>query len=214
VAQARRTAAAGLLAAACIAWSVSPVSGGGRGTRLALLAGAGCAVLTVLQLAAGDWAPSQSMFENLATRTLRLIRDLLVAVPWAEGMLLAVLALEALHHTRPWHTGLLAIALIAFLLAVHLAESGAPPGALRPQVPVLAAGLGLLVLSCGGALLPAAGLGPASGWLRVFAAVAAIITGALALPVNASPAHLQRRGQDSEDRSPERSPRPLRHMLR
>jgi hypothetical protein len=48
---------------------------------------------------------------------------------------------------------------------------------------VLAAGLGLLVLCCGAALLPAAGTGPASGLLRVFAAVAAVAAGALALPV-------------------------------
>jgi hypothetical protein len=181
-AQARSTAAAGLLAAACIAWSASPVSGGGRGTRLALLAGAGCAVLATVRLAAGDWEPSPGIYENPAVRAVRSMLDVLRAVPWAEGLLIAVLALEALHHARPWHTGLLAVALIAFLFAVHLTESGAPPGTLRPQVPVLAAGLGLLVLGCGGALLPAAGLGAASGWLRVFAAVAAIIVGALALP--------------------------------
>jgi hypothetical protein len=179
---ARSTAAAGLLAAVCIAWSAGPVSGGGRGTRLALLAGAGCAVLATARLAAGDWAPSAGIYQNLATRTIRSMLDVLRLVPWAEGLIIAVLALEALHRARPWHTGLLAVALIAYLFAVHLAESGAPPGALRPQVPVLAAGLGLLVLGCGGALLPAAGLGPASGWLRVFAAVAAVIAGALALP--------------------------------
>jgi hypothetical protein len=181
---ARSTAAAGLLAAVCIAWSAGPVSGGGRGTRLALIAGAGCAVLATVRLAAGDWAPSTASYENLVTRSVRSMLDVLRAVPWAEGLIIAVLTLEALHHARPWHTGLLAVALVAFLFAVHLAESGALPGALRPQVPVLAAGLGLLVLGCGGALLPAAGLGAASGWLRVFAAVAAVIAGALALPAD------------------------------
>lgn len=181
-AQARSTAAAGLLAAACIAWSASPVSGGGRGTRLALLAGIGCAVLATARLAAGDWFPSPGSYEGLAARTARSMLDVLRAVPWAEGLIIAVLALEALHHARPWHTGLLAIAVIAFLFAVHLAESGALPGALRPQVPVLAAGLGLLALGCGGALLPAAGLGAGSGWLRASAAVAAIVAGALAIP--------------------------------
>jgi hypothetical protein len=181
-ARARSTAAAGLLAAACIAWSASPVAGGGTGTRPALVAGIGCAVLTLARLAAGDWAPPRDVFENVIVKTGRSLLELLRAVPWAEGAVVAVLALEALHHSRPWHTGLLGGALIAFLFAVHLAESGARPGVLRPQLPVLAAGLGLLVLGCGAALLPAAGMSAASGWLRVFAAVAAIVVAALALP--------------------------------
>ena len=181
-ARARSTTAAGLLAAACIAWSASPVSGGATGTRPALVAGIGCAILTLARLAAGDWAPPPEVFENVIVRTGRSLLELLRAVPWAEGTVIAVLALEALHHSRPWHTGLLGVALIAFLLAVHLAESGARPGVLRPQLPVLAAGLGLLVLGCGAALLPAAGMSAGSGWLRVFAAVAAIVVAALALP--------------------------------
>ena len=180
-ARARGTVAAGLLAGACIAWAAGPVSGGGTGTRPALVVATGCAALTLARLAAGDWAP-RDVIENVIVRTGRSLLELLRAVPWAEGAVVAVLALEALHHSRPWHTGLLGGAVLAFLFAVHLAESGARPGVLRPQLPVLAAGLGLLVLGCGGALLPAAGLSGASGWLRVFAAVAAIMVAALALP--------------------------------
>ena len=104
-----------------------------------------------------------------------MLLEVLRAIPWAEGTVIAVLALEALHPSRPWHTGLLGVALLAFLFAVHLAESDARPAVLRPQLPVLAAGLGLLVLGCGAALLPAAGMSAASGWLRVFAVVAAIV---------------------------------------
>jgi hypothetical protein len=182
-ARARSIAAAGLLAAACIAWSVIPVSGGGTGTRPALLIAVSCAVLAVARLAAGDWSPPADAFENAIVRTGRLLLETLRAVPWAEGTVIAVLALEALHHSRPWHTGLLGVALIAFLFAVHLAESDASPVVLRPQLPVLAAGLGLLVLGCGAALLPAAGTSAASGWLRVFAVAAAIVAGALALPI-------------------------------
>jgi hypothetical protein len=181
-ARTRSTAAAGLLAAACIAWAASPVSGGGTGTRPALVVAIGCAALTLARLAAGDWAPPRDVFENVIFKTGRSLLELLRAVPWAEGAVIAVLALEALHHSRPWHTGLLGGALIAFVFAVHLAESGARPGVLRPQLPVLAAGAGLLVLGCGAALLPAAGMSAASGWLRVFAAVAAIVVAALALP--------------------------------
>ena len=182
-ARARGTAAAALLIAACIAWSAIPVRGGGTGTRPALLIGIGCAFLAVARLAAGDWVPPKGTFENVIVRTGRLLLEVLRAVPWAEGAVIAALALEALHHSRPWHTGLLAIALIAFLVAVHLAESDASPAVLRPQLPVLAAGIGLLVLGCGAALLPAAGMSAASGWLRVFAVAAAIVAGALALPI-------------------------------
>jgi hypothetical protein len=180
--RARSTAAAGLLAAACLAWAAIPVAGGGTGTRPALVAGIGCAVLTLARLAARDWVPPTGIFENVILRTGRMLLEVLRAVPWAEGTVIAVLALEALHHSRPWHTGLLGVALLAFLFAIHLAESDARPAALRPQLPVLAAGLGLLVLGCGAALLPAAGMSAASGWLRVFAVAAAIVAGALALP--------------------------------
>jgi hypothetical protein len=48
---------------------------------------------------------------------------------------------------------------------------------------VLAAGLGLLVLAAGSALLPSAGAGVAGDWLRAAAAVAAVLAAALALPV-------------------------------
>jgi hypothetical protein len=175
--------AAGLLAAACVAWSASPLDGGGTGSPLALIVGIGCAALAVTRLAAAGRVPAAGVFETRVDRTWRLLLEVLQAGPWAGGLVIAALALEALHPARPWHTGLLAVALIAFLFAVHLAESGARPATLRPQLPVLAAGLGLIVLCCGAALLPAAGTGAASGWLRVFAAVAAVAAGALALPV-------------------------------
>jgi hypothetical protein len=45
------------------------------------------------------------------------------------------------------------VALIGFLLALHLAEADADPAVLRPQLPLLAAGLGLAVLSVGAAAL-------------------------------------------------------------
>jgi hypothetical protein len=182
-ARARSTVAAGLLAAACVAWSASPLADGGTGSPLALIVGISCGALAVTRLAVGDRVTDAGVFETRVDRIWRLLLEVLQAGPWAGGLVIAALALEALHPSRPWHTGLLAVALIAFLFAVHLVESGARPAALRPQLPVLAAGLGLLVLCCGAALLPAAGTGPASGLLRVFAAVAAVAAGALALPV-------------------------------
>ena len=101
-------------------------------------------------------------------------------MPWAEGLVIAVLVLEALHRPRPWHTALLGVALVAYLLAVHLAESAARPAVLRPQAPLLAAGLGLLVLAAAAAMLPAE-TGTAAELMAVLAAVAAVAVGGLAL---------------------------------
>ena len=44
-----------------------------------------------------------------------------------EGALIAILWLEVLHPSRPWHTAVLGATLIAYLLATHLAESAASP---------------------------------------------------------------------------------------
>jgi hypothetical protein len=108
-------------------------------------------------------------------------------VPWEEGALIAVLWLEVLHPSRPLHTAILGAALIAYLLAVHLAESDASPGVLRPQVRVLAAGAVLLALGAGAGMLPAAGPGAGSALLRLVAAGALIAAGGLVLPYVARP---------------------------
>ena len=72
--------------------------------------------------------------------------------------------LEALHRSRAWHTGLLGAALLAYLFAVHLAESRARLAVLRPQAPLIAAGLGLLALAAGAAALPPAPGRPPTCW--------------------------------------------------
>jgi len=87
-----------------------------------------------------------------------------------------------LHPSRPWHTAVLGAALIAYLLATHLAESDASPGTLRPQLRVLAVGEGLLALGAGAGMLPAAGPGPGAALLRLVAADALIAAAALVLP--------------------------------
>jgi hypothetical protein len=114
-------------------------------------------------------------------RTLRL-------VPWEEGALLAIVWLEVLHRSQPWHTAVLGAALIAYLLAVHLAETDASPAVLRPQARVLAVGAGLLALGAGAGMLPAAGAGAGSALLRLVAAGALIAAAALVLPHVARPA--------------------------
>ena len=75
---------------------------------------------------------------------------------------------------------MLGAALIAYLLATHLAESGASPGALRPQVRVLALGAGLLALGAGAAMVPAAGPGAGSALARLVAAGALLAAAVLA----------------------------------
>lgn len=180
----RATTATALLAAVVIGWAAFPLTTGKPGTRAALIAAIVTGVLSVAQLAvsavrglAGEQL--SPLHERAAERLLNLLR----LAPWAEGMLLAVLALEALHPVPPWHTALLGVALLAFLFAVHLAETGAAIGVLRRQAPLIAAGIGLLVLAIGAGTLPALPSGPASTLVRVIAIVAAVLVSAIAVPI-------------------------------
>jgi hypothetical protein len=178
----RGLAAAALLAGLSIAWSATPLSGGGAGTRLALIVAIGCAVLSLAQVALGDAELGPDPFDPPAVRFAGRVAVVSQALPWAEGMTIAVLVLEALHPARAWHTGLLGVALLAYLLANHLAETRARPRVLAPQLPVIAAGIGLLALAVGANALPAAGTGAGGAALRVVAVVAAVIVASLVLP--------------------------------
>jgi hypothetical protein len=177
--QARSASAAGLLAAACVAWSAIPLTAGGLGTAV-LAAAIACAVLAAARLALGAAPVEPAALLNPAVRAGRALADLARGLPWAEGMVVAVLVLEALHRSPPWHTGLLGVALLAFLFATHLAETQARPSVLRPQAPLIAAGLGLLALAVGAATLPA-GTGSTGDLIAVLAALAAIVVGGLAV---------------------------------
>ena len=177
----RTAAAATALAAGTIVWSALPLTGARPGARPALVAAVAFGVLTIAQLItdpslaasrSGGYAVS---LPSLTTRAWASVR----ALPWPQAMTITVLVLEALHGSRPWHTVVLAAVLVGFLLALHLAETAASPAVLRPQVPLLACGLGLSALSAGAAALQPAG----SGWLAVFAAIAAVVVAGLALPV-------------------------------
>jgi hypothetical protein len=184
----RLTTAAGLLGAACVAWAATPPGSAGRAGPVLLVLAACCVAGSIGQLAtAALVTPGPGAYPGLLARLGLGGLDQLRRLPWAEGVTLGALALEAFHPARPWHTAVLGVALIAYLLATHLAESTGEPGeasaVLRSQAPVLAAGLGLLVLAAGSALLPSAGAGLAGGWLRAAAAVAAVLAAALALPV-------------------------------
>jgi hypothetical protein len=180
----RLTVATAALASGMTIWAALPIATGRAGTKLALIVAVITAVTSTAQVGvaavprmdAPDFAP---FHERVAERLLAVLR----VPPWPEGLLLSVLALEALHKARPWHTAFLGLALIAFLFAVHLGETHASPQVLRPQVPLLAAGLGLLALSVGAAALPGLPAGSASTLVRIVAIVAAVLVAAITIPV-------------------------------
>jgi NAD(P)-dependent dehydrogenase (short-subunit alcohol dehydrogenase family) len=177
---ARQTAAAGLLAAACTVWAALPLQSSGPSKIFGVLT-AVCAVLATIRLATAGVRGDPSVYHSgPATAGLAALHGL-QSTPWAEGVVVFGLALEGRHHAPAYHTALLGVALLAFLFATHLAEAGVRTQTLRPQVPLLAAGLGLLAVTAGASLLPVPA-GPLGDWLRFLALVAALVVGALALP--------------------------------
>ncbi|MBV9794667.1 MAG: hypothetical protein JO016_12085 [Actinobacteria bacterium] len=178
-----RAGVAALLAGACVAWAAFPLRPAGLAELALVLAVAG-AVLGVLRMAlASVVAPAEAFAsgpERVWARFLRLIRRL----PEEEGTVLAVLWLEVQHPARPWYTAGLGVALVAYLLAVHLDESRAAPGVLRRQAPLLAVGACLLAAGAGAAMIPAVGRGSGPDWLRVLASAAAVGAALLVVPVS------------------------------
>jgi hypothetical protein len=176
----RTAAVCALSAAFTIWWAAAPLQGGRAGTRIALITAITAGLLSLAQVAS-----ARPRRHDPATRwhPAELLATLAWAGPWAEVLLVAVLVLEALHPARPWHTGVLGVAIVTFLLAANLAETHSRPSALRYQLPVLAAGLGLLVLAVAAAAVPALTPGPAATAARIAAVVAAVIAAALAVPV-------------------------------
>ncbi len=179
--------AAALLGAGCVLWAAVPLVHRGL-ADFALVAGIAGVAVGALRLAlARVPVPEDSYLLPAPLRAWLRFLDTLRLVPWEEGALLAMVWLEVLHPSRPWHTALLGAALIAYLLAVHLAETDASPAVLRPQVQVLAVGAGLLALGAGAGMLPAAGPGAGSALLRLVAAAALIAAAGLVLPYVAPP---------------------------
>jgi hypothetical protein len=176
-----------LLGAGCVVWAAVPPahsSWAGFALFLAILGVAAGALRLVL---AAVPEPEDNYLLPAPLRAWLKFLETLRLVPWEEGALVAILWLEVLHPARPWHTAVLGAALIAYLLATHLAESGASPEALRPQVRVLAVGAGLLALGAGAGMIPAVGAGAGSALLRLVAAGALIVAAGLVLPYVAAP---------------------------
>jgi hypothetical protein len=182
--RARALAVVTLLTAGVIAWAAAPLSGGSAGTLLAMVAAVGCGAASLAGLAIGDAEIGSGAFDPLPVRLAANVAHGLRVVPWSQAMIVAVLVLEVLHPARPWHTGVLGVALLALILAAHLAETGAGPrAALAPQAPVLVAGVGLTALAVAAVALPPLPAGGPATALRVLAVAAAVLAGALALPV-------------------------------
>jgi hypothetical protein len=175
--------AALLLGAACVGWTATPLLHSGlAGTALAVsivAVTAGALRLAVLEVP----QPEDEYLAPAPVRAWLTFLAVLRLLPWEEIAVVALIWLEVLHPARPWHTAALGAGLVAYLLATHIAESGAAPGRLlRRQAKVLLAGACLLALGAGFAMLPATGAGAGSGLLRVLAAVAVVAAAALVLP--------------------------------
>ena len=178
----RSRAAACLLGAGCVAWASWPLVHEGFANFALFLAIFGVAAGALRLALTAVPVPEVSYLLPAGLRVWLSFLETLRKVPWEEGALIAIVWLEVLHPSRPWHTAVLGAALIAYLLATHLAESDASPGVLRPQVRVLAAGAGLLALGAAAGMLPASGPGAGSALLRLVAAGALIAAAGLVLP--------------------------------
>jgi hypothetical protein len=180
--------AACLLGAGCVAWAAEPSAHKGLAGFALFLAICGVAAGALRLALAGIPVPEETFLLTAPEHIVVAFLEALRAAPWEEGALLAIMWLEVQHPARPRHTAVLGLALIAYLLAVHLAESDAPPRVLRPQVRVLAVGVVLLALGAGAGMLPASGPGAGSALLRLVAAGALITAAALVLPYVSPPA--------------------------
>jgi hypothetical protein len=176
-------AAAGALATGVILWSAFPLSTGRAGTRLSLAAAIVAAVMSIAQLAAAAIGNRESDGFAALDQAAQWLAGLVKMLPWAELLIVAVLVLEALHGSRPWHTAVLGVALTGYVLAVHLTETRAGGDVLRAQLPLLCAGIALTALSVGAAALPHFIAGSADAAIRIVVLVVAVLAVGLAVPV-------------------------------
>jgi hypothetical protein len=171
----------GVLTAALISWADLPARPG-ISPGIVLVCAAVAGVASLAQLALAGAPPSDDPTGSMSARIAATIVAAIQTIPWAEVMTVAVLVLEVQHPARAWHTGLLGLGLLGYLFAVHLVETGARARVLRPQLPLLAAGLALLALAVGAAAVPTLPSGSASAVVRVVAIAAAVVAGVLAVP--------------------------------
>ena len=175
--------AALLLGAACVAWSAAPLRNGGWPT-VALTVAIVAVTAGGLRLALADVPePDEVYLLSGWMRGWLNFLALLRTLAWEEIAVVAVLWLEVQHPARPWYTAALGAGLTAYVLIIHIAESGAEPARmLRRHAKLLALGACLLALGAGFAMIPAATPGAGASLLRVLAAAAVIAAAALVIP--------------------------------
>jgi hypothetical protein len=175
--------AAMLLGGACVAWTATPLLHKGL-AQLALFVAIVAVVAGALRLAFADVPqPEDQFFLPGYLRSWLTFLQLLRLPAWEETAVVAILWLEIQHPLRAWHTAALGAGLAAYLLATHIAESGAAAvPLLRGQAKTLLVGACLLALGAGFATIPASAPGAGSAALRVIAAFAVIAAAALVLP--------------------------------
>lgn len=180
----RRILVVALLGAACTVWSAVPLGGTGGWGVLLLVVASSCVVAGVFRLLLKDIAPPRGRLPmGLWAGLVDSTNAVLQGAAWEIGAALAVVVLEAVHGSRPWHTGLLAVLVVCYLLAVHQAESPVPVNLFRHHAKLLVISLFLVAVATGMAMVPSARSGALSGWLEVTAGLAAMTAGALALPL-------------------------------
>lgn len=175
--------AAVLLGAACVAWTAAPaVNSGWAGFTLTVSIAAVTA--SALRLGLADVPePQDRYFVSAPVRAWLWFLAAIRLPPWEEVAVVMLVWLEAIHPARPWHTFALGAGLIAYLLTMHVAESGtAARRLLRGHAKVLLAGACLMAIAAGFATLPAGTPGAGSALLRALAAVAVVLAAALVLP--------------------------------
>jgi len=148
--KARSLLAVSLLAAGSLAWAALPVTAARAGAKPTLIAAICCAVFGLARLtAAGSMArtttdarglPADRLYLSTPEQLWQQAIFALFAVPWPQLLIVAVLGLEALHPRRPWHTAVLGVVLLGYLVALQVAESGARLAVFGVQVPLIAAG--------------------------------------------------------------------------
>jgi hypothetical protein len=175
--------AAMLLGAACVAWTATPLVHKGL-AQFALVIAIIAVVAGALRLAFADIAqPEDRYFLPGYLQAWLTFLAMLRTVPWEEIAVVALLWLEIQHTLRPWPTAALGAGLLAYLLATHIAESGAEAiPLLRRHAKLLIVGACLLALGAGFAIIPTTAPGAGSAILRVLAAAAVIAAAALVLP--------------------------------
>jgi hypothetical protein len=175
--------AAVLLGAASVAWAATPLRHSGL-AQTALVIAIVAVTAGALRLAVADIPQPEDDF--MLPGYLRIWLDVLVllrTLAWEETAVVAILWLEVQHPFRAWHTAVLGACLVAYLIVVHIAESGADPApVLRRQWKLLAVGACLLAVGAGIALVPAAAPGAGAALLRVLAAIAVVAAAVLVLP--------------------------------